>query len=359
MASEAQKTLIGAFILGALVLAAAGTAFFGAGVFFKNVRSCVLYFEGSVKGLTLGAPVQMKGVTIGKVSAIQLIFDPNDLSVLNRVVVEITPGLVESSDPFQADSDRSDIVLVDILDQLVARGLRAKLMPESFVTGKLLVSLDFFPDTAAKFYGFEKKFKELPTVRSDLEAFARTLEEIPFQEMAQNLNQTIIGIEKIVTSPNLMDTVRQTRKTLHGIEQLTQNIDERSAVLSAGIDETLKQTRSLITHLNQQSAGITQALTASADEAREVAHRIQTQTEPLLKHLSEMFETAKVVLLETQAVLSQLRQMTAGSSPLMYHTTEAMQEMAAAAANLGSFVDYLNRHPEALIHGKRKPGDMP
>ena len=72
MTSPVNKSLIGAFVVGALALAVVGILALGSGSLFRESNRYVLYFSGSVKGLGLGAPVQLKGVTIGKVTAIHL-----------------------------------------------------------------------------------------------------------------------------------------------------------------------------------------------------------------------------------------------------------------------------------------------
>lgn len=62
MAAEGNKTLIGAFIVGAMVLTVVGIMLFGSGTFFKESYRSVLFFKGSVTGLDLGAPVSSKGL---------------------------------------------------------------------------------------------------------------------------------------------------------------------------------------------------------------------------------------------------------------------------------------------------------
>lgn len=70
MSKQASKTLIGAFVLGALGLVVAGLFVFGSGKLFRKVEKAVMYFEGSVQGLQIGAPVMFRGVQIGHVTNI-------------------------------------------------------------------------------------------------------------------------------------------------------------------------------------------------------------------------------------------------------------------------------------------------
>jgi paraquat-inducible protein B len=91
MAKKVNRTLIGAFVLGAIVLVVAGVMVFGSGKFFAKTNTYVMFFEGSVKGLNVGSPVVFRGVKIGEVTNVRLIFDPAKLSALIAVYAEVDP----------------------------------------------------------------------------------------------------------------------------------------------------------------------------------------------------------------------------------------------------------------------------
>ena len=91
MSKQANKTVIGGFVVGAVALAVVGIIIFGSGRFFSKIRRDVLYFEGSVKGLNIGAPVVFRGVKIGTVTDIRLIYNPKSVSVQIPVFIETDP----------------------------------------------------------------------------------------------------------------------------------------------------------------------------------------------------------------------------------------------------------------------------
>ncbi|MGA6926509.1 MAG: MlaD family protein, partial [Desulfosarcina sp.] len=105
MAAEANKTLIGAFVVGAAGLAVAAVILFGSGNLYRDAQAYVLFFSGSVKGLSIGAPVQMKGVQVGTVSSIQLLFDREDVTLFNRVDIKITPDSILMVEAFEDCTD--------------------------------------------------------------------------------------------------------------------------------------------------------------------------------------------------------------------------------------------------------------
>ena len=140
MSKQANKTLIGAFVVGAVALAVIGVLVFSSGEFFTEKRTFVMYFEGSVKGLDEGAPVIFRGVRIGSVTNIILRADPNDLSITIPIFVEIEPERFEMGGSRKHSPEETSRILIQ-------RGLKAELEMQSLVTGKLIVALDFFPDT--------------------------------------------------------------------------------------------------------------------------------------------------------------------------------------------------------------------
>ena len=91
MAKQTSKTLIGGFVVGAVALIVAGVLIFGSGQFFQESYKYVLYFRGSLKGLSVGAPVLFQGVQVGSVTDISLETDTEDMTLQIPVTIEIHP----------------------------------------------------------------------------------------------------------------------------------------------------------------------------------------------------------------------------------------------------------------------------
>ena len=117
MNAKANKTLIGAFIIGALALAVAGIILFSSVGYFSQRPEYVMYFEGSVKGLYEGAPVVFRGVRIGSVKNISLHFDPDDASVRIPVQVQLDPQTITGAQSRQAQEQ----YFKQLIDKLVER----------------------------------------------------------------------------------------------------------------------------------------------------------------------------------------------------------------------------------------------
>jgi len=353
MASEANKTLIGAFIVGAMVLAVAGIVVFGTGTLFKESDRHVLFFRGTVNGLDLGAPVQLKGVTIGTVRDIRIIFDPDDLSLFNRVEIETAPGNLITSEKLRDDPIETEEEYEELIKRLIDHGLRAKLVLQSFLTGKVFVSLDFFPGTPVNLLGIEEDILELPTLPSDLEAFAKIFDQVNFEELAEKLTNIINGIEEVITAPEVMETVRSAASTMQSFGRLADNLDMRTDALTVSLDKTLTDARKLFADLEP----LTDEFAGAAGDARKLLQNLDKQVEPLVTDLEETAVAAQEVLSEAKVLFADLQEITGENSPLLYKADDALSEMAAAARALRFLADFLAQHPESLLHGRGEPGE--
>ena len=147
MSKQANKTVIGIFVVGAIALVVIAIVLLGSGKFFKQTLRAVCYFEGSVGGLNIGAPVVFRGVKIGSVTDVLLRADSTKLTFTIPVYIEIEPDkfTVVGARPKQLGQN---------LKTFIDRGLRATLEMQSIVTGQMQVGLDFYPDKPAKFAAY-------------------------------------------------------------------------------------------------------------------------------------------------------------------------------------------------------------
>ena len=190
MSRKANKTVIGAFVVGAVVLLIVGIVVFGSGLLFKVSDKYILFFDGSVKGLSVGAPVIFRGVQIGNITQISLVYEPQDRNVLIPVVIDVELSRVKG---VPEKFGYPDYAL------LVKEGLRAKLEIQNFITGQLMLSLDFYPDKPEKLYGLIRTYPELPTLPISPDIF-EAMNELPIKEISDNLAKTVSGLNRIVNS---------------------------------------------------------------------------------------------------------------------------------------------------------------
>jgi paraquat-inducible protein B len=214
MSRKANKTMIGLFVVVALVLLIIGVVVFGSGTLFKRTNKFVLYFDGSVKGLSIGAPVTFRGVSIGTVKDISLIYDSKAGTIMLPVIVEIEQGRIKGTPSFgELGGDK----------KMIALGLRGKLEAQSFLTGQLMISFDFYPDKPAQLRGILKQYPELPTLPTSPDIF-ELMNEMPIKEIAKNIEAATKGIDRLVNSSDLQRSIYELQDTLHETKQAMRSL---------------------------------------------------------------------------------------------------------------------------------------
>jgi len=316
MSKAASKTLIGAFVLGAIALAVLAVMIFGSGKIFSKRPVYVMFFEGSVKGLNEGSPVNFRGVKIGSVKDIELKFDAKDLVFLIPVYVEIDPAKVTGS--------KSTIGGAEVWKELIQKGLRAQLELQSFVTGQLMINVDFFPGKPARYVGMDKRYPEIPTVSSPLDELLRTAEQLPLKELFDKLLKSIEGIEKVANSPQIGSSLES-------------------------LSEGLKESRKILAKIDREIGPTMANLKETSDSIKAFADKSQNVPATLEKTLA----TAQSSLKQAERTFVSVQKLASDNSVLVYQIDSALDEVAKASRSVRSLSDYIYRHPESLIKGKR------
>lgn len=306
MSKKANPAIIGMFVVGAVVLAFAGLIIFGAGTFFSDKQQFILYFNGTLQGLGVGAPVTFKGISVGKVTEIRVLVDRDNLSFRVPVFIEIDLSKFKPADM----QDTQRIIIPgkrrEFLSMLVEQGLRAQLQVQSLVTGQLLIALDFHPDTPIQRHGPDSEVQELPTIPSSIEVLAKKVEELPLEDLVNGALRAIEGIDRLVNNPNIGGNLEALQTTQLELQKLMQNINSRVEPVA---DELSKAT---------------EAITAAANQA------------------AESLETMNGLVAE--------------DSKLRYELYTALEELALAARSMRAMADTIQQNPESLLYGRGSAG---
>jgi len=328
MNKKVSPTLIGAFVLGALALVVIATLIFGSGRFFRTTKDFVLYFDGSVNGLRVGAPVKFRGVEIGSVKNILLRLekDPGVLRIPVIIELELEKFTSKGATGVALNDPR-------VLKQLISEGLRGQLQMESFVTGLLFVGIDYFPGSKLALVqqpGNIYQYDEIPTQPTQLqvagskvnEILAR-LDEVDFKGLIESFQRTAKGIEVLVTSPELKAAVRSTDELSHKLQIAATNI----AQLATTLDDKIKT--------------LSNDFQLTSGEARAT-----------IKQAGALITQAEVTLKETQATMANVQFLTDPDSLAFYEITKTLKEVSGAARSLRLLANYVERNPRALVFGK-------
>ena len=328
MKQQGNKALIGAFVVGALVLAVAGILTFGSGILFRDRELYVMYFDGDLKGLNVGAPVAFRGVRVGEVTDISVFIESDTLKFNVPVRVEIDPRRFHhTGGPATPKNGEAD------LKTLIEKGMRAQLSLQSIVTGQLMIQLDFHPGSAVNLKG-DGTIEEIPTLPSSFERLAQAIEKISFRELVDNINQAVSQIGSILDK--------------NEVERVLDSI-RRAA------DEITALARSL----NEEAAPLFQSLKRTSDGADQFIRDADGQVDPVMKDARAALEAVRQAMDQADQTLQTIDLLAedyAERSAFHYEVSNALKEIAAAASSLRALTDMLQQQPDALIRGKGEPG---
>jgi len=304
MSKQANPTLIGAFVAGAVGLIVAGILIISGGkLLLTDKTSYVMYFHGSVKGLNIGSPVTFRGVNIGAVTDIQLVVGNDDADIHIPVIIEIDNTKFISSETGKPRMDDDDSI-----DDLVKAGLRGQLQLQSLLTGQLFIQIDFYPNSPATLVGkdvsddrIRRRYEEIPTIPTPIEKISMLLEEIPVDKVVDHILAGIEGLDRLVNSEELHQSITALRETLDDFRRLVGSLvtlnDAREALQKAGsaldsargtlvqADATLQSADALLGDERVLTAldDALNEITSAAYAIRILAETINNQPESLLK----------------------------------------------------------------------------
>ena len=325
---KANPKAIGAFVVGGIGLLILGLITFGSFTFFEKRLPIVMFFDGDLSGLDVGAPLVFRGVRIGTVTGVTLYFNSKTRSVQIPVSAEIEPERFVVEGGFGAGEN---------VPRLIQDGLRAQLATQSILTGKLLVLVDMFPGTPIRLVGAGGKVAEIPTVpsafaelKSSVEGVLNKVEAMPLADLIGDLRTLALtataAIQKVDASKvgALSDAAAD---TLHDVQALIGNLSKRVDTLTPLTESTLKNT----------------------DQAVVEARRTLLEVRPLVASLQRTAEGAERLMLTANAVIEP-------GSPVYRDLVALLREFANTARSVRALADGLERNPDSIVFGKASAG---
>jgi paraquat-inducible protein B len=272
----------------------------------------VLYFDDSVRGLTVGSSVEFRGIPVGKVLDISLEENAADGLVRIAVLVGLEPELV----PFRnmdatLDQEGRKEFFHNTLEKLVAKGLRARLMTGNLLTGQLIVDMDFDSEASTTSIDYSGRYPILPTTPGSLSSITNSLvvilgklKRLPLEEMGDHFLKVSKGLDALVNEGSLSNSAER-------LSQVLQHADEILSVVS-------------------------------------------DQTTPLMNEITRLSTDARSMVQQAEQTLGELAKATSDQSGMGRELINTMRELSAAARAVRGVADYLERHPESLLQGKKR-----
>ena len=352
MSKKANKTLIGVFVVAAVVMLAAAVIVLGSGKFFTEKHKYVAFFEGSVKGLRIGAPVMFRGVRIGEVTDLALYYKYQKSSFIIPVMITLWEDKIIGLG-YELDEDEEN----QLWDEMLKEGFRAELQMQSIVTGQLLVQLDFHSDAPLNLRGFEglgvsRDVKEIPTVQSGMQRLEKTLDEIPLDEIANDLRDSMQAISKFVNSPEFGKSLHYFKQTMREARNLIVHVDKKVDPLFAQLDQTLLDTRKLLQAVDTQVDPLAKSIKGASDNADKLLRNVNKRIGPIQADLNKTTKKLRAALNSTQSAIDEIDAMVDEDSDLRYYVDIFLRELTLSARSVRALADYLERNPDALLRGK-------
>lgn len=273
--------------------------------FYNQGIPYVSYFQSSIRGLASGSPVQMFGTQLGSVTDIDLVRDPRSGhagQLAARVAYLLQPERALSAEDrgaLQGEGMRS----------LVQNQLRVVLASSSLLTGQKELSLEFVPGSKPVQLTTEGAAVVLPSEAQDLTDLTASLSQviskvnsIPFEEIGDNANKALASLDRTVGGPELQNAIASLNSALQQVGQL--------------------------------------------------AREAKTDIGPALSRLPGISEKLERAVDQAEAAFGQSGY---GSDSKTQRTLDRMMsQVTDAARSVRLLTDYLNRHPESLVSGRKE-----
>ena len=314
MSKRASPRAVGLFVVGAVVLAVFSVMVFGSGKLFRDTVAFVVYFDASVAGLDVGAPVKFRGVPVGAVKEIMFRIPGDEARRYGDYAIPVVFEMDMRAIRYRGGT--IDLRNDALVDSMIAEGFRAQLALESFVTGKRFIALDVLPETEVELENLpQARYKEIPhaptaefdVLQAQVQRILAKIEAAPIDSMFIALTDAIQSMDRI-SSQQLPETMGALEEALDGIHRFVTRADGRVDMF---------------------------------------AEDFHTVSESLTATLGEM----RLTLADTRAQVGP-------GSPVTVRLVQMLEEMEKAARALRVLAEYLEQNPGALVRGKEVGEDQ-
>jgi paraquat-inducible protein B len=317
MTEKPHTVAIGAFIIGALLIALSTVVFVVGSGIGSDRRSVVMVFDGSVKGLSVGAPVALRGVQVGQVTNIELVLQSETTELIMLVEAELAGKNVR----------RSGDARGDLIEELIARGMRAQLNLQSLLTGLLYVQLDFHPDSPLTLADIDSPHLQIPTIPTELQRLTRQIESVDFAAMAINVEAIVNSLNEVIGSEEVRNLPARLEQAVDSVAGLSDQLREQLATLGPRMEKLLE------------------SATVTAEKAGAELPRLSSLAGDSVARVEDAMIAFEQAMLEIDGLVSP-------DSATTYQLNRALDELARAGRALQLLARTLEEQPEALIRGK-------
>jgi paraquat-inducible protein B len=261
--------------------------------------------------------VALRGVQIGQVTNIELVLQSETTELIMLVEAELSGKNVR----------RSGNARGDLMEELIARGMRAQLNLQSLLTGLLYVQLDFHPESPLTLADIDSPHLQIPTIPTELQRLTRQIESVDFAGMAINLEAIVNSLNEVMGSEE------------------ARNLPARLEQAAAAVTGLSDQLREQLSTLGPRMEKLLDSATVTAEKAGTELPRLSSLAGGSAARLEDAMIAFEQAMLEIDDLVSP-------DSATTYQLNRTLEELARAGRALQLLARTLEEQPEALIRGK-------
>jgi paraquat-inducible protein B len=332
MKTKVSPAILGAFVIGGFAILVVLLLAFGGFSFFSRPDRFVVYFDESIHGLDLGSPVKLRGVRVGRVVSVSLRYDETNNRSAIAVVCELNKDIVTAPNGAVIDiGNRAK------LESMVQRGLRAQLGVAGLATGLLFVQLDFFnpQDYPAGNRPADARYVIVPSVQSTIAEFQKAIGEIlgkakdiDLAGLAKDISALTVTLRKRADELDLRELIEQWKKTGAQFEAFAANPEFKKTFDN---------------------------LNSTVNDLRAMIAKLDAQVEPTSKELKDTLAEARKAIQSFNRTADEARQFISTHAGLGDDLVDSLEHLNEAADAVKRLADFLERNPNAILTGKKRP----
>lgn len=323
--------VIGAFVTATVILIVVMVFYFGTASFLNRSTQCILFFDQSINGLTVGSAVKFRGVPVGQVRRIMIRSDEQiEASTAIPVIIEINRSRLE-----QDLGIPNDVFDSGWMQGSIDRGLVAQLNLESFITGQLFVEFSFEPDKMRDYQTHMESpngLIEIPTLNSSLDQITADVAQIisdvsdlDLEELSENVNRLLVNAANALEGIDSEGISRSITKTSDAVTRFVESDTFEASLLAAR--EAFEDVSETAKSFNLSEGPL--------------AERVDTWT----VQITETLDALEVLSGDASALLKP-------GSEARYELESMLREISRAARSIRLLSEYLERNPNAVITGR-------
>ena len=324
MSKTINPAAIGLFIVVGVALGVIGLLLFSSSKLFSRSDEMIVYFDNSLNGLSEGAPVKYRGVTIGFVKRVMIRFNQATDDFALPVILEVDQTLLRK----RLGDESVDLFSRGAVERSVRNGLRASLQTNSLVTGVLFVGLEFEPNAPAPgFHQLNKLYVEVPSEPTDVQQLMNNLASLDLKSIERNLNALLVNLNTSISSLHLAEIHDGITKVLGSVDRLVSSPDLKKDLV---------------------------AMHTTLEQYRLVGEKLNNRIDPLADDVAKTLADADRALVQVRGAAQNVRIQFAPDAPLPNDLDQALHQLSNSLQSMSSLLDFLKQHPNALITGREK-----